>query len=431
MRTDRQRFALGLGGVMLVGLVLRVAYVLTVGRHLTFGLDSIWYELEAGTLARGQGYIDPAAFYQHAQRVPTANFPPLWPFALSLVERLGFHSPRALQLAGAAVGTVTVGLAGLLGRRVAGRRVGLVAAALVASSPMLVAADGSIMAESLYTCLVTAALLAGYAALRRPTAAQFALVGALLGLASLTRSDGLILVPILAGALGWRAASVSPSRRLALGGLVVAAAVLVLVPWTIRDSQRLGQPVLVSSNSGNVLVGGNCASTYFGARVGAWDASCVPPRRAGATELAEVASDRRTGLDYARSHLGRLPAVAVARVLRTWGLWNPVQQTRIEVIESRYTPWQLVGWAYDLALLAAAAVGAVRLRRRGAVLAPLVAVVVAVCVAAAISNGNQRFRLAAAPAVAVAAAVPLADRGRRRSTAPPPGVLDGPAAGSA
>ena len=64
----------------------------------------------------------------------------------------------------------------------------------------------------------------------------------------------------------------------------------------------------------------------------------------------------------------------------------------------------MVGWAYDLLVLAIAVPGTVILVRRRSTIAPLVAVVVAVIVTAALSYGSQRFRLAAEPAVAVAAA---------------------------
>ena len=64
-----RRFASLLAAVVAGGLLVRLAYALTVGRHLTFGLDAIWYELQAGTLATGKGYVDPAAYYRTV--VPT------------------------------------------------------------------------------------------------------------------------------------------------------------------------------------------------------------------------------------------------------------------------------------------------------------------------------------------------------------------------
>ena len=78
---------------------------------------------------------------------------------------------------------------------------------------MLIAADGSVMSESLYVALVTAAMLLSYRALAEPSVARFALVGLVVGLAALTRADALFLAPILAGALGWKVTSGSPPER--------------------------------------------------------------------------------------------------------------------------------------------------------------------------------------------------------------------------
>jgi hypothetical protein len=390
--------------IMAVGLVARVGYVLIVGPHLKLGLDSTWYELQAGTLAHGKGYIDPDSFYRLGRVVPTANFPPLWPMALAVANRLGLDTRAGYQLVGAALGTVTVGLTGLLGRRVAGPVVGLAAALVVALCPMLIAADGSLMSESLYVLAILLVLLSAYWALDRPTPARYAVVGLALGVAALTRSDAVFLVPILAGTLAWRARGPSAGRKVVLAACLLGVAAIALAPWVAYSSSRMGGVVLVSSNSGNELEGANCASTFHGTLFGAWDAACVRPTPAGATELSWAATSRRVGLDYALSQPARLPAVAAARVLRVWGVWSPVDQAHLEAIESRNLHWQLVGWGYDLVMLLLAVPGVVLLVRRRAEIAPLVAVVAAVIVTAAASNGNQRFRLAADPILAIAAA---------------------------
>jgi len=100
-----RRFSPLLAAVVAGGLLVRLAYVLTVGRHLTFGLDAIWYELQAGTLATGKGYVDPAAYYRAGAQVPTATFPPLWPVLLAGAKLVGLGSETGFQLVGAAVGT--------------------------------------------------------------------------------------------------------------------------------------------------------------------------------------------------------------------------------------------------------------------------------------------------------------------------------------
>ena len=54
--------------------------------------------------------------------VPTAEYPPLHPFVVSLLARLGLRSVEAQRLGMAVIGSGTVALVGLLGRRIAGQR---------------------------------------------------------------------------------------------------------------------------------------------------------------------------------------------------------------------------------------------------------------------------------------------------------------------
>ena len=415
MTAWRRRLGFGhwLAIIVVGGLAARIAYVAAIGTGLTLGFDAQWYGLEGGLLESGLGYIDPAAFYERFLGEPTATFPPLWPILVAGANRLGLTTTTQLQVVGALLGSITVLLAGLLGRRIAGPRTGLVTAVLVAGSPMLIAADGSVMSESLYVALVTAAMLLSYRALADPSVARFALVGLVVGLAALTRADVLFLAPILAGALGWKVTSGSPARRVALAATTLAVTAGVLIPWVAYSSIRMDSTVLVSTNSGGMLQGANCRSTFYGPLLGAWDPTCGTPRAQSESELAWASEARERALDYALSQPARLPLVASARVLRSWGLWAPVDQARLEAVETRDEGWQIFGWGYHMIVLALAVPGTVILVRRRAELTPVAALAVAVVVTAALSNGNQRFRLALDPVLAVMAATAILAAYRR------------------
>lgn len=394
-----------MAGVAVVGFVARTLYIVIVGPHAPMGLDAAWYVVEGHAINEGHGYVDPRWWLLHGGFRPTANFPPLWPFVLSVADRIGLGTDMRNQFVGATIGTVTIVVTGLLGRRVVGPTVGLVAAVLVACSPMLIAADGSLMSESLYVLLIMVVVWGAYRASERPGPIRFAAVGFVLGLAALTRSDALFLAPILLVVLCRPLVRVGWSRVLAAAAAMTIAVLIPVGGFAAYSSARMDAMVLTTSNSGNMLTGANCGSTYYGNLIGAWDENCASNLEPGEDEAEWASAARSRGLDYAREHAKRLPLVIPSRILRVWGFWDPVQSAHLEVFETRNIPWQIVGWAYDLVLLGAAVAGAVIARRRTLSIAPMVAVVIGVVVTAALSNGNQRFRLAADPLVAIGAAL--------------------------
>jgi 4-amino-4-deoxy-L-arabinose transferase-like glycosyltransferase len=403
----RASFARAAWAIALGALVLRVGYVFALGAHPPLGKDGTWYALQAGTIANGVGYVDPGRYFGFHGAVSTAGFPPLWPGFLALVYDLGLHTLRDFRLTGGVIGAGTVVMTAYLGRRIVNARVGLIAAAIVAISPYMIAADASLMAESLFIALVTGAVLVAVRARESPRLVWFAVLGALLGLATLTRSDGLIIAIVLVGVTAWCIPG-AIARRLGLGALALVVTAIVLVPWNVRNTQAMGEPVFLSTNSGSLLTGANCGYVYSGRDIAGWDLRCAARlEHHGKTEVARSAWGRDTGLTYARNHLGKLAVVVPLRVVRGWGLWNPSRLADTEVIESRNRTMQLAGWPGSIVLLALAVGGGVVLVRKRAKVAPLFAVIGAASLVLAVSWGNQRFRLVAEPALAVLAAAML------------------------
>lgn len=416
-RASPRGFVLLLLAVAAAGLVLRVVYVFAVApKHL--GADAVWYDLVSGPLAKGQGYLDPAAYYQRGVRVATANFPPLWPLVLAGAHKLGIEGQRSLEFVGSVIGSVTIVLAGLIGRRVAGATTGIVAAVLVAASPLLVAADGSLMAESLAIALVTAAVLTAYATIASPAWYRFVILGVLVGAATLARSDGIAVGGAVAAVALWRA-PLGPARTAKMALVAVAAFAIVLAPWVVRNATTFDEPVLLSNNSGSLIAGANCDTTYHGDLLGTWDPACAASD-AGSADPADTGPLVRRGARYALDHVTRLPLVGVVRIARAWGVWDPGAQAALESVETRSEGWQVAGWAYASVVVLLGVAGLALLVRRRVTVSPLVATVVAVTAVVLVSWGNQRFRLAAEPSVAVLAAAAVAHLVGSRPRGPEP-----------
>ncbi|MEY2453506.1 MAG: hypothetical protein QOD92_3080 [Acidimicrobiaceae bacterium] len=415
-RLRRVSFGRALAAISAAGLAIRVAYVLAITDRLQVGLDSTWYQLVGGSIAENKGFVDPENLYLRQVSVPTAFRPPLYPLFLAGVNRTFGDSARTFQLAGCAVGVLTVVLIGYLGRRVGGKAVGLCAAALAAVYPIFLAVDAAVMSETLYVPLVAGCVLAVYRAMERATALRWALVGLLAGAAILTRGDGVVLLIVMvvpAALFGVKA----PWRRralLAVTPLVVAG--LVVAPWVIRNNARLGTPAVATLQTGTALAGANCDATYYGEILGSWSYECtIREDRTTASENAYNNELQRDGRHYIVDHIGRLAVVvAPLRVLRQWSLYDPINGARFEAVESRNYKWQLLSWIAYLPVALLAVYGLLLIRRRGRVpLLPLVAVIVTVTLTGAMIYGQQRLRVSVEPVLVVAASVAIVHVAKR------------------
>lgn len=432
MRTRFSTFAIGLAALALVALAVRVTFVVVVDPEVPPIGDASAYHLLSQNLADGRGYIRPFDDQLLDRERATAEYPPLFPAILSVPARLGASSVESQRIFLAFVGAGTVVLIGLLGRRVGGVAVGLVGAAIAAVYPMLFLSEATLMAEALFVPLVAAVLLLAYRALDRPSLANFAVLGVAIGLATLTRAEGLLLGLVLVVPLAWNIRWLASGRRIRLAAVALGVAVLVVVPWTIRNAVRLDAFVPVSNNIGTLIDGANCDQTYSGDLLGLWretfsqfgdDARTLPQAEACFEgfdigdpdfEEATVANHHRDdGLDYARGHLTSLPKVMAVRWLRTWGLDAPNQQVDYESLEGRPREWEMAGTVMYWVLLPFAVAGAFVVRRRRVPVWPLVCTAVVVSITAALTYGQQRFRVAAEPAIVVLAAVSIVACARR------------------
>jgi hypothetical protein len=426
-RIRNRSFLVALLAIALAALVVRVVFVVVVDPKLPDPGDAIAYHLLANNLADGHGYIRPFDFrILHVAR-PTAEYPPLFPALLAVPSFLGATSVDAQRLFLCFVGTGTVVLVGFLGRRVGGALVGVIAAAIAAVYPMLFLSEAVLMAESVYVLLVTAALLLAYRAAEAPNPLHFAALGLVIGLAALTRAEGLFFAVVLVIPLAISLRSLATKRRVVLAAVAIGISVLVVVPWTIRNAVRLHAFVPISNNIGTAVDGANCDLTYSGSQIGLWretfsqfgDSARRRPqaqacfegfdiRRRDFEEANVSSSHRGDGITYAREHLSRAPLVVAVRELRTWGLYAPRQQIDFESLEGRPKRWQAVGTVMYWVLLPLAVVGAVLLLRRRARVWPLLSTAVVVVLTTALTYGQQRFRIADEPSLIVLAAVSVA-----------------------
>jgi len=164
----KRGFALRLAGLAAAGVGLRALYLFTVARHVNGAGDWHFYHWQANLIAEGRGFIEPFKFLFDHHVSPSAGHPPLYPLALAVVSKLGGTGELSHRALGLILGACTIVLVGLLGRRAGGERLGLLAAALCAVYPLMIAVDGALMSETLYGPLIAVALLAAWRLIDRP-----------------------------------------------------------------------------------------------------------------------------------------------------------------------------------------------------------------------------------------------------------------------
>ena len=178
---------------------------------------------------------------------------PLYPYLLGALYWVFGHHLLVIRLLQAAVGVMTVGLVGYLGRRLGNRAVGNVAALMYALYAPAIFND----AEIEKTAFATFFLLVAVTQSLRGTRTAGLLSGVALGLATLCRANIILLALPLGlyaarGSNGW-----SPRRAIPL----VLGCALVLAPVVWRNYHVGGELVIVGSAGQNLYLGNNPYNT--------------------------------------------------------------------------------------------------------------------------------------------------------------------------
>jgi tetratricopeptide (TPR) repeat protein len=243
--------------VFVAALAVRLIYAAQVSNcplYQTPTMDAGYYYALARQFANGH--------WSHPLGMPYWQ-PPLFSMALAIWMRIVGTAVPSVKIGGLILGSVNCVLTMLLGRRVFGRTVGLVAGIAAALYGPLVYFDGELLTPTLQIFLNLSAILVLMKAMgrdckSRPITGLLATTGLLFGLSIVTRPDVALFVVVASiwAALALR--SEGTGKAAAAVGLLIACAAIPAIPITIRNAVAGKDPALISTNGGiNFYIGNN------------------------------------------------------------------------------------------------------------------------------------------------------------------------------
>ena len=407
-----------LGLIVLLTVAGRLAFIALFSD--TLSLQTSGYDAYAVNMMDGRGYT------RFDDRNADSDLPPLYPFFLRGVYEIFGRDPIPVALVQTGLDVLTVLLVFWIGRRVGGTAVGLLAAAFYGLYPYLLYQNLTLNDTGLFILLLTAGIAWAYRARDRRDWRSAALLGVLFGLAALTKTFVLLMLPLLA-LWWWQQIGLRAAVRLAVAAGLAAG--LVIAPWMVRNIRLHDAFVLISTNGGSNLHQGNnpCVADYL-AR--GWDAQWVNCIDAPPDGLSEVEADRwhrEQALDYLRENPGDWPRLFWTKL---WVLWSPaimpydlppdpylIDDAVLQYHSTAFEAARVVHVLYWGPLWVLGMAGLWIALRRGLSIGPLEIVILTVTITYLVFHPSTRYRSPADPFVFVlsaAAAVQLWEWAARR-----------------
>jgi 4-amino-4-deoxy-L-arabinose transferase-like glycosyltransferase len=250
MKMDRVR--LWLLVIIVVAVILRVGASLYMGdrvQDLPGIYDQISYDRLAQNLLAGHGFSFDVDWWPATRAgEPTAHWSYLMTSYLFIVYKVfGYHPLMARLIQAILAGILMPWLTFLLGKRLIGERVGLLAAGISAVYIYFFYYAAALMTETFFFLAVLGSLYLALSFVDRPGWKKAIAFGISVGCAILLRQLFLLILPFLIGWIIW-ATRKSFRMHYILGMLLVPA--LMILPWTVRNYFAFHQFVLLNTNAG-------------------------------------------------------------------------------------------------------------------------------------------------------------------------------------
>ena len=285
----------------------------TVPTRSVAGADGVEYDQLARSVAAGNGYAD-----ETGKR--TSFRAPGLPLFLAALYTLFGVDYAVAYCSFAVLGGLGAVAAYLLGAELVGNQFGRFAAVFAAIYPGDIFACSYFFSENLFAPCLGFGLWFILRHARKDSLGDLLFAGLLLGYSALTRSFGILFLPIFALYLVWRPVT---RRGLFGAGLYCLGFLLVVAPWTVRNFEAHGKFVLIATNGGSTFYGANNDLVSGSPReYGNWVSTTrLEGRDRIDAQPDEVAHDKmewKLGVEWVGQHPDQFAKLAPFKVLRFW-----------------------------------------------------------------------------------------------------------------
>jgi 4-amino-4-deoxy-L-arabinose transferase-like glycosyltransferase len=394
-----------------VGMALRLAYVLATYDHTLAG-DEPEYYLEGLRATKGHWFWTDRPFdIPHAGMWKSPGYP-AWVSSVYIVFGVGVGKLLLLQTV--LLGPIVILLTWLLARRLFDARVATAAAFVAAIYPHMWQWEGRMYPEAL--ALPLGVLLLVLVLERKPTPRLAVAVGVVLAVSLFVRPTAFFFIPGIA--VAWWLTGGFRRGTLMLG-LSLVVMVLLVAPWTARNVRVADAFIPLSMQDSAAYGTFNDDAARDPRSPYAWRVRTTRENDLFNGPPISDAKFRRElqhrALHYIKEHPSSLPKAFFWNGLsRTWDIRRPQYALDEVSFEGRNRTVSGFGILIYYVLLAAALIALWRLRRRRALVLPLLTMALAASVVFT-SAAATRYRLPLEPAIVVLACfvlVPLLDRRR-------------------
>lgn len=293
--------------ILILAVLVRLMVVLVFFSNYSPESDAGQWHIMAQNFLNGRGLIVNENLLAYRTPVPALYFAAIYAvFGISI---------RAVQIANIFLGVFTVWLVYDLVRRIFGIISARWSALFVAFYPTLLFYTGQLLSETPFVMLITLALWLVWL-LRDRTAIWFALVGMVLGLATLTRQTALLIAPpivlwmVVTRNGGWL-------RRMIPPLVILVSLMLSIAPWTARNYVVTGKFIPLTSQGGSSLW---IANNPLADGNGLSGKALLLPEIQALPEAERGVAYQKLAVQYIRENPVRFVQLAVRRLLWFWHL---------------------------------------------------------------------------------------------------------------